>query len=116
MVVSMQTENVKFISKEHLKRMMDTSERFILLDVRSAEDYGKGHIRGAKSLPLDEIEAKAAQILKPSDSIVVYCGSYVCMASTNAYKALNKMGYTNVHDYKGGIEEWSAAGFPVESG
>ena len=112
----MQTENVKFISKEHLKRMMDQNEHFILLDVRSAEDYGQGHIKGAKSLPFDEIEAKASGMLKSSDNIVVYCGSYVCMASTNAYKALSKLGYTNVHDYKGGIEEWNAAGFPVEHG
>ncbi len=112
----MQTENVKFISKEHLKRMMDANESFILLDVRSKEDYDQAHIRGAKSLPLDEIDAKAAQMLKSSDNIVVYCGSYVCMASTNAYKMLDKLGYTNVHDYKGGIEEWNAAGFPVEHG
>jgi rhodanese-related sulfurtransferase len=112
----MQTENVKFISKEHLKRMMDNNERFILLDVRSAEDYAQGHIRGAKSLPVDELAAKATQMLKTSDNIVVYCGSYVCMASTNAYKALDKLGYKNVHDYKGGMEEWSAAGFPVERG
>lgn len=112
----MQTENVKFISKEHLKRMMDNNERFILVDVRSTEDYNQGHIRGAKSLPLDEIVAKASQMLKSSDNIVVYCGSYVCMASTNAYKALNKLGYTSIHDYKGGIEEWNTAGFPVENG
>ena len=112
----MQTENVNFISKEHLKRMMDHNEQFILLDVRSAEDYSQEHIRGAKSLPLDEIEAKASQMLKSSDNIVVYCGSYVCMASTNAYKELNKLGYANVHDYKGGMQEWSTAGFPVEHG
>ena len=96
--------------------MMDQNEHFILLDVRSAEDYGQGHIKGAKSLPFDEIEAKASGMLKSSDNIVVYCGSYVCMASTNAYKTLSKLGYTNVHDYKGGIEEWNAAGYPVEHG
>lgn len=112
----MQTENVKFISKEHLKRMMDNKEGFVLLDVRSADDYRQGHIHGARSLPVDEIQSKAAQMLKSSDNIVVYCGSYVCMASTNAYKMLDKLGYKNVHDYKGGMEEWSTAGFPVDSG
>lgn len=112
----MQSEQVKSISKEHLKRMMDSGERFILLDVRSKADYDKEHIRDAKSLPLDEINEKAQRMLKPSDNIIVYCDSYVCSASTSAWKILTRMGYANVRDYKGGIRDWKTAGLPVESG
>jgi rhodanese-related sulfurtransferase len=112
----MQSDQVKSISKEHLKRMMDSGERFILIDVRSKEDYDKEHIKDAKSLPLDEVNAKAQQTLKPSDSIIVYCDSYVCSASASAWKILTRMGYTNVRDYRGGVMEWKAAGLPVESG
>jgi rhodanese-related sulfurtransferase len=112
----MQSDQVKSISKEHLKRMMDSGERFVLLDVRSKADYDKEHITGAKSLPLDEISAKAQQMLKPSDQIIVYCDSYVCSASASAYNILMRMGYGSVRDFKGGIREWKIAGLPVESG
>lgn len=96
--------------------MLDTGERFVLLDVRSKEDYDKEHIKGARSLPLDEIDRKAPQSLKKDEKIIVYCDSYVCSASTSAYKFLLRMGYANVRDYKGGVREWKASGLPVESG
>jgi rhodanese-related sulfurtransferase len=115
-VVPMQSDQVKSISKEHLKRIIDSGERFVLLDVRSKEDFDKEHIAGAKSLPLDEVNAKAQQTLKPSDQIIVYCDSYICSASTSAYKLLMRMGFGNVRDFKGGIREWKLAGLPVESG
>ncbi len=111
----MYTAHVRSISMDHLKRMMDSGEPFVLLDVRTNNDYDKEHIKGAKSLPLDEIEESAASIVRPDDVIIVYCDSFVCSASTSAAKLLTREGFTRVRDYKGGLREWKQAGLPTES-
>ncbi len=115
MVISLYTEHVRAIGIAHLERMMKGGEPFTLLDVRSRSDYDREHIAGARSLPLDEIENKAAAMLKPDEDIIVYCDSFVCSASTSASKILGRLGYKNVRDYKGGIREWKQAGLPTES-
>ena len=111
----METDQIHFIGMAHLKRMMESGERYQLLDVRGAEDYAKEHIKGARSLPLDRLES-AKQLFKPSEAIIVYCDSYVCSASSSAAKMLARMGFTNVRDYKGGLREWKTSGLPTERG
>jgi rhodanese-related sulfurtransferase len=113
--VMMETDQIKFISMQHLNRMLESGERFQLLDVRGAEDFEKEHIKGSRSLPLGDLDA-AKQLFKLSDTIVVYCDSFVCSASTSAAKMLSKMGFANVRDYKGGLREWKMNGLPTESG
>jgi rhodanese-related sulfurtransferase len=115
MVISLYTEHVRAIGIDHLKRMMESGELFTLLDVRSRSDYDKEHIKGARSLPLDEIESRAPAMLKPDEDIIVYCDSFVCSASTSAAKILARMGFKKVRDYKGGQREWKQAGLPTES-
>ena len=110
----MATEQIKFIGIQHLKRMTEEGEPFILLDVRSKEDYAKEHIKGARSLPLEELE-RVKQLFKPADNIIVYCDSFVCSASSSAAKMLSGMGFTNVRDFKGGLREWKMNDLPVES-
>jgi rhodanese-related sulfurtransferase len=115
LVISLYTEHVRAIGIEHLKRMLESGETFTLLDVRSRSDYDKEHIKGARSLPLDEIESKAQAMLKPDDDIIVYCDSFVCSASTSATKILTRMGFKKVRDYKGGLREWKQVGLQTES-
>lgn len=116
MVISMYTEHVRAIGIDHLRRMMEGGERFTLLDVRSRSDYDREHIKGARSMPLDDIESRAPATLKPDEDIIVYCDSFVCSASISAAKLLARMGYKKVRDYKGGLREWKQAGLPTESG
>lgn len=113
--MALYTEHVKSISKDHLKNMMDSGERFTLLDVRSRQDYDKEHIKGAVSLPLDDVEKKAEQTLKPDDTIITYCDSFICSSSTSGAKMLARKGFKNVRDYKGGLREWKQGGLPTES-
>jgi rhodanese-related sulfurtransferase len=110
----MATEQIKFISLQHLKRITGGGEPLVLLDVRSKEDYTKEHIKGARSLPLDELD-RAKQLFKPSDALIVYCDSFVCSASSSAAKILSRMGFANVRDFKGGLREWKMNDLPTES-
>jgi rhodanese-related sulfurtransferase len=52
--------------------------------------------------------------LSPDDEIAVYCSGPSCMASAFAYWFLKNRGYRNVRRYAGGIEQWQAAGLPLE--
>jgi len=105
---------VKFITIEDLLEMSANNQMFKLVEVLSEEDYKSGHIPGAICLPLDQLSALAKQRLKKTDSIVVYCASYQCHASTNAARALLKMGYKKTVDFKAGKKGWLHAGFELE--
>lgn len=109
------TAHVRSIGMDHLKRMMDQGERFVLLDVRAKSDYDRERIKGSRSMPLDEIEGNASKVARPDDVVIVYCDSFVCSASTSAANILTRMGYKNVRDFKGGLREWKQAQLPTES-
>jgi len=97
-----ETKYIK-ISSEEAKKTMD-SEEVIVLDVRTQAEYAEGHIENAVLLPVDEISAKAEEVIKDKDAkILVYCRS----GNRSAAAAKNpiSMGYTNVYDF-GGIIDW----------
>jgi len=92
------------ITAEEAKAMMDESDEYILLDVRTADEFSAQHIPGAVLLPVDEIAARAeAELPDKAALILVYCRSGV--RSANAARELVSMGYLNVFDF-GGIVDW----------
>ena len=101
---------VKEITYEQFMKIRNSGEKFILLDVLSADSYRQGHIQGARSFPLEAINRKSAEKMIPKGTpAIVYCGSFQCAASTAAAKKLGGLGY-NVLDYKGGLKEWQDKG------
>jgi rhodanese-related sulfurtransferase len=94
---------VKMISRNELQKWIDSGKEFKLVDVLDGAHFAKEHIKGALNLPLDEKLKRAQTILKDKgETIVVYCASFECQASTMAAKKLIAMGYKDVYDYKGG--------------
>jgi len=92
------------ISAKEAKQMMDEGGDFILLDVRTAEEFAEKRIAGAILIPDFEIAARAAAELTDKDArILVYCRSG--RRSALAAQALADLGYTNVYDF-GGITSW----------
>ena len=75
-----------------------------LLDVRAKHEYDAGHIPGAKSVPLPEIERANKLIKDKSQPVYVYCLSGG--RSRQAANALKVLGFTNVHDI-GGISSYN---------
>ncbi|RJP29583.1 MAG: rhodanese-like domain-containing protein [Candidatus Omnitrophota bacterium] len=105
---------VRKITRDELKGMIESGVRFKLVDVLVKEHFDDEHIKGAISLPLNELEQKASKLLKRDDLIVVYCASFECQASTKAAEKLMSMGYKNVLDYKGGLKDYKEGGMPLE--
>jgi rhodanese-related sulfurtransferase len=94
--------------------MNANEEKFTLVDVLSEESYKEGHIPGAINIPLGNLESLAERYLDRKDTIVVYCGSYSCQASTKATKKLLEMGYENTLDFKAGKRGWQHAGLKLK--
>jgi len=107
---------VKEIAYEQFQKIRNSGEDYVLVDALSKESYAKGHIPGAISFPYKTINVEsAAKLLEKSENIVVYCGSFKCSASTKAAHRLQALGYENVVDYKGGLEDWQANGNKLKS-
>ena len=105
---------IKFLALDGLLEMQTNNEKFVLIEVLGEESYRKGHIPGAINIPVDELREEATKKLKKTDTIVVYCASYTCHASTNAAKMLLDMGFKKVLDFKGSKKTWVDAGFELE--
>lgn len=114
----MKDRMVKNITREELKRKLESKEDFILADARESAEYRKEHIKGAIRLPM-MIVAKRVQELglgkDKNKEIVVYCRAIDCDASTVASKKLEELGFTNVSHYAQGIEDWKKAGYKTEA-
>jgi len=94
----------KNITAEDAKKIMDTEEGYIILDVRTQEEYDEGHIPGAILIPGTEIEMRAEEDLPDKDQLLlVYCRSG--RRSKQAAEILVELGYTNVMEF-GGILDW----------
>ena len=93
------------ITQIKAKEIMDSGEEYILLDVRTKEEFDDGHIEGAILIPDFEIEERAETELPDKDALIlVYCRSG--RRSKNAASILAALGYTNVKEF-GGINNWA---------
>jgi len=92
------------IDAKTAKSMMETESDFIILDVRTQEEYNEGHIANAVLLPNDQIGDKASDVLPDKDQmILIYCRSG--NRSGQALEKLAELGYTQLYDF-GGIIDW----------
>lgn len=98
------------ITPNEAKEIMDEQVDCVIVDVRTVQEYEDGHIEGAISMPLPELEYVAETEIDDYDQpILVYCRSGV--RSKTASEILVEMGYTNVYEF-GGILDWP---FEIES-
>ena len=92
------------ITAEEAKQIMDSEEGYIILDVRTQEEYDQGHIPGAIVISHEKISEKAEEVLTDKDQLIlVYCRSG--RRSKIAAEALVELGYTNIKEF-GGIIDW----------
>ncbi|OJF75764.1 MAG: hypothetical protein BKP49_09855 [Treponema sp. CETP13] len=92
------------ISAQRAKEIIDTTEGYIILDVRTVGEYESSHIPGALLIPDYELKQKAPTMLKDKDQVIlVYCRSG--NRSAGAARNLVNLGYTNIYDF-GGIISW----------
>lgn len=98
---------------EHVKRFLDAGEPVILIDLRPAAAYGGGHIPGARSVPLGELEQRLSEV--PRAGRVVLYGETIVEAA-QGFARLQAHGYRNVSILEDGFAGWRRRGYPVEAG
>jgi rhodanese-related sulfurtransferase len=91
--------------------LMINRQDALVLDVRSPEDFGKGHILNARNLPLAQLEGRAGELQKLKTRPVIVCEDGV---RSSAAAALRKLGLEKVYTLAGGLAAWQQAGLPVE--
>ena len=92
------------ITPAEAKALMDSEDGYIILDVRTPEEFAERHIEGAILIPDYEIGEKAESILTDKEQLIlVYCRSG--RRSKNAANELAALGYTNIKEF-GGINDW----------
>jgi len=98
------------ISPEEATRLYNDGAK--LIDVRSEAEYKSGRIGEAENLPVSNLESKISRLDAYKEKpVVVYCQSGA--RSSRAAGILTKHGFTQVHNLRGGIMAWQAAGLPV---
>jgi rhodanese-related sulfurtransferase/CBS domain-containing protein len=103
---------VERVDRDEVLRLLD-EEDAQLVDVRSAEQYGRAHLPGALNLPLANMTDGVDQI-DPTRPVVVYCSDARSDLSARAGARLEDLGLRAVHRYVAGPADWRAAGLPSE--
>lgn len=98
-------KNYRQITMEEAITMMAEETGYIILDVRTAQEYSEKHIPGAINIPNETIGTEDIPELPDKEQLIlVYCRSG--NRSKQASEKLVKLGYTNIVEF-GGINDWT---------
>ena len=102
--VSVKEANIQYVSMNDIEKIMNENENYIILDVRTIEEYNDGHIPGAICIPNETIDENVVSKLPDKEQLIlIYCRSG--NRSKQAANKLKDLGYTNLIEF-GGIIDW----------
>lgn len=97
---------------ELIERLDAKDPELFLLDVRSPQEFAKGHIAGAVNIPYDQVATHLAEVPKDRD-VVLYCQSG--RRAGLAAQVLAANGYVRLEHLEGDIKAWTEQGRPLQS-
>ncbi len=104
--------DIEEIDRTELARRMADGD-LIVLDVRPTAEYRAGHIRGARSVPLDDLRRRLRELPEGTE-VVAYCRGPFCVYADDAVRRLRRRGL-KARRLEDGFPEWRRAGLPVDS-
>ena len=104
------------MTADELLEKIARRDDFVLVDALAPMAYAHSHLPGAINLPPSAVdELRCSRRIPTLDTeIVVYCANPKCEDSHVTAERLRELGYTNVHHYAGGKDEWRERGLPLE--
>jgi rhodanese-related sulfurtransferase len=109
-------KGIRTLSLEQAREKM-AGGNALCIDVRSVSEFGRGHIRGAISMPLEDMDRELARhldLFSQDKPIVVYCGGEGCDLSRFLARKLIGAGMDQIFVFGAGWEGWRAAGLPID--
>lgn len=103
---------IREVSATDVKRMVQSGEKAIYLDVREPNEWNLGHLPKAMHIPRGTLETKVEQVIPRDANVVIYCAGG--NRSALAADTMKQMGYENVSSMAGGWRSWIEAEGPVE--
>jgi len=106
-------EHIDEIDAGRARELYDSVDAPVFLDVRERDEWDEGHIPGAVHIARGWLESRIEQAVPDrARPIVAYCASG--NRSTFAAKTLEELGYQDVVNLAGGINDWKRRGYPLE--
>jgi rhodanese-related sulfurtransferase len=99
--------------------ILHQSKGAVFMDARPQEEFTKGHIQGATSIPWHEAEQRVMDVTvdMANDAVIItYCDGDTCDLSRDLALFLENLGFSNVRVLVNGWTVWQEAGLPVETG
>ena len=100
------------VAPGELQARMSGGEQIVVIDVREPDEFARGKIPGAYTIPRGVLEMQVDGRLPLDTTVVLYCGGGA--RSALAAKSLADMGYDKVENLRGGWGAWVNSGLPVE--
>jgi len=101
----------KAVSSQTLTNLVNRDEG-IIIDIRAQADFNKGHIYGARNIPLSKIKDNIKDLEKYKNTpIIMVCANGITVAA--ACNTLKKAGMEQVHKLAGGMSSWVSDNLPV---
>ncbi|PCJ85210.1 MAG: sulfurtransferase [Thiotrichaceae bacterium] len=101
-----------FVAPTAAIRMMNNEDDTLIIDTRTAADFDKGHIKGAKNISFADLKA---DLDKYSDyknkAVLIYCNSG--STATRVVRLLKTAGFQKVNNLEGGLAAWKEANMPL---
>jgi sulfur-carrier protein adenylyltransferase/sulfurtransferase len=104
--------SVPEVTVTELQSRLQNGEQLLVIDVREPDEFAKGKIPGAYTIPRGVLEMQVDGRLPLETPVVLYCGAGA--RSALACKSLAEMGYERVENLQGGWHAWVNSGLPVE--
>ena len=101
------------VTRDQLLTLVEHND-VVVLDVRPRDEYDQGHIPGAVSVPLAELEARLRTLRKRIE-VIAYCRGPYCVLAPQAVEFLRGRGF-RARRLEDGMPEWRLAGLPVAVG
>ena len=109
---------MEIVTTVELTAMIEDSADLLLVNVLNEAMHNEAHIPGSFNVPLEEpeFEVRVAELVgDTSRKLIVYGAGPESDASRTAAELLEDAGFIDVSDYEGGVQEWTAAGYELES-
>jgi len=103
------------LSAEEFITLVGNTPNLVIVDARISKDRSHGYIEGSLSLPDIKTSCNNLANILPEKTtpVVFYCNGIKCGRSVRSIKIANLCGYTNLHWFRGGFDEWKQKDFPI---